>query len=183
MTKTYEYDIDTETGLPALPEGYWWRVGDVSAYARYGGSTKRPGVAMMTKTKQAKRYSEQVLGTKWWNKGKVLGIKDVTREELLDYEKFSESFSERSVPEKEADQIPEFALNRVEYVEWSEDHLRISYDLPLNEKSVEFLADQIMQNFLRVEESNRQREEECRIAVATRERLYGDYPPKKLESV
>lgn len=65
LTECSAYDIDEETGLPALPEGYFWRVRDANykghAYVELRSTYKRRYWLFWKKLYSTKLHEEMVL--------------------------------------------------------------------------------------------------------------------------
>ncbi|UDL16650.1 hypothetical protein SEA_ATUIN_257 [Arthrobacter phage Atuin] len=177
-----EIEYDTETGLPVLPEGYFWRIGEVDTNPRwYGDKTPymEPAVlimkeaGMVTKTRKVPVYGKQ-----WWNKHQVVDELTETYEEMDGpTQKFSMTFSGLETRDKST--IPDFAKDRGASNTNGVEHTW-HFDVPVGKEGAAYLAGRLYRTFLEWEEHKRRKEAFQKALAATKEEIYGDYPPKSL---
>lgn len=170
--------IDTATGLPEVPEGYFWRVGkfETSEYGYSGKkyTTTREGVVLIKQTVKVTHTERPVYGEKWYNAWKKVAVvidktTDVTESVHL-YERFDETHV--LFP---GDELPEYARNpwtEITQVNENEERKTTKFRIAVTEAGVSFLAGRIFERFSAYEEDR-----------INRERLFGDYPPKVLTGV
>jgi hypothetical protein len=178
MTTATEFDIDTATGLPVVPEGFFWRVGNAADYDDYGGKKTYPGVALMQKQEpKLETFETPIHGVNWLGISKIVGYDK--EERLVDQEPkqvYFEKFSPRFAFKEE--NIPSFAVNQRPYKAYNEDSW--FYDLPLSEEGISYLATYIWNDHIK---QMRKKEEYDRRMAERRtleEKFFGDYPPKTL---
>lgn len=151
------------TGLPVLPEGYFWRVGDMG-----DGWASGDGVLLMKSTVEV---SEVRAKTYWWKapEMKTMTTNYSTRIASRDFYAFADT--EEEVPEDAVDEP---------YPVHTGDNFVWRYQLPLTPENIAKVAREIYDEFMK----NREREERVRAEAEKqaklREAYYGDYPPKVL---
>lgn len=175
-----EFEIDTTSGLPVLPEGYFWRIGDVEV--SWGGysTIKRPGVSIMkgaemvTKTRKVPVY-----GSQWWNKNQVVDEFTETYVEMDGpTERLAITFSDLTTTDKTT--IPNFARDRGSSSVDGKPY-QWHYDVPVGKEGAAYLAGRLYKIFLEDEERRKRNEAFKKALAATKEEIYGDYPPKTLK--
>jgi len=174
----------TQTGLPDLPEGYFWRVGDTDINPGWYDNkpVMRPAVFIMAEaTMETKTRQAPVYGENWWDKGKVVGFVPETYEVQGEPEEvFVQTFS--SITTHDKNDIPKIgritgtsSRNDVEY-EWD-------YSVPVGRQGVAYLAALLKQRFDAWQDSLARAEAYKKAEAENKEELYGDYPPKSFGPV
>lgn len=178
MTEVLE---KTTTGLPELPEGYFWRVGKLEKYIydHFSGDNVKielEGVGIVKRTTTVKRTEHPVYGEKWYNGWKKVGTRweeiTVVDDTLVNYLKFDERFERFDTEE-----VPPYA--RDVYATGGGTN---RYSITIDEAGITFLAGRVFKYWSEREEAIRAERERKSIEKANKERLYGDYPPKTLVS-
>ena len=188
MTEVVE---KTETGLPELPEGLFWRIGEIpttykDGSTRYGtggwastsGGTY-PAVQIMEVRDVRKTKKVPVYGTRWWNK---LCVVDHTEE--IWYEREAVAVATRlftGYATNHAENVPEHAMECGGSGPINGPLTTIHYAYHVNADGARAIAADMIEGYHRSvqhAESWRIAEEAKRTA---REKIYGDYPPKTLE--
>lgn len=151
--------------LPELPEGFFWRVGEVTTYVGYTlREVKVPAVILMERVTKFNKpevsFGVIVDGShgKW----------DVERQHI----KFSSPFY---APTKE--DIPDFAVSS-KYVDYAKAYY---YYVGLDPEGIRHKAEAVLKLYNNTQEEKRKYEEEKRKEQEAKDRFYGDYPPKTLE--
>lgn len=160
-----------ELKLPELPEGMFWRVGPKAK----DGSGEY-GVSLMGKAREVTRYkNEDILGTGFFNKGKIVGRKQtpytVMEETVLRFRSF-DSFIASS-----KEKIPEFGIYYGSGGPIDGPPNKYYYKVPVNPQGIQYVARLIWEGYLNEQkwwEAERQTDEEARS-------YFGDYPPKTLK--
>jgi hypothetical protein len=180
-TEVQDVKIDAETGLPELPEGMFWRVGDRDVQIYWHKSDKprmRPVVQLMkTEGVIHKTRMVPVYGKQWWNKNQQVDEYEEHYSELggpveVMYHEFKGNTIQQGW-------IPHFATSyvrmRIDGVpeEWA-------YEIPINKQGIAFLATALWLMFTDQQESLRKEEEIERAKLEAKETFFGDYPPKSL---
>lgn len=179
---TTEIKIDPETGLPAIPEGMFWRVGvrDEVRHPPYWDFDGKPYTVQVDSVMLMKSNAEitktrkvPVCGDRWYNRNIVVGKKTEKYTEIGDAILGYENFAGRYVYSE--DGVPELGKT-TGWVESDGGVPRYYYNLPVTVDSVAYLAKLVFEDYLEdLEKASAEilsREE--------RERLMGDYPPKRL---
>lgn len=152
--------------LPEVPEGFFWRVGEVTTY--YGpalAETKVPAVLLMERV-----YTHSKPDKDTFNRaveGKP-GNWVVERCRL--------NFGTAFYAPKEKD-IPSFAV-RSEYKDYAKAYY---YSVGMDAEGIRHLAESVLKTYHEIQEEDRKYEEEERKKQEAKDRFYGDYPPKTLE--
>lgn len=179
MTETLE---KTTTGLPDLPEGYFWRVGKLTL-VEFNWSRGKDvvnvveGVGIIKQKKTIKKTQHPVYGEKWYNSWKKVGSRweesTLIDEKTVAHEEFDTIFS-RNLFES----LPVYARDAYENHTGAEpeSNYRITYD----EAGISFLAGRVYDEWIVHETATREYHEERKRNEANKARLYGDYPPKTL---
>jgi hypothetical protein len=173
--------IDAETGMPVLPEGYFWRVGDKDV-AHYWYKTDKPNmkpVVQLMKTEGVVHKTREVpvYGKQWWNKNQQ--VDSVTEYYTEIGGPVEVMFHQFEGETRRKEWIPDFASSRVhmlrddEPVEWW-------YEIPINQQGIAFLATALWGMFTNQQEHLRAEEAIERAKLEAKEKFYGDYPPKSL---
>jgi len=200
-----EVKIDPETGLPVLPEDMFWRVGEIEelSYDRYYHPKEPrrdmvPAVQLIQTGRQVERIRKvPVYGEHWWNRNSIVSERKETYFDIEDVPVESAKFKGRQNYKK---YLPDIAVNvslnygytySVSYPEGKdvpEENKIYDYDIPMNEEGIAFLADVVWRDYMSDSYDAAIREDQWRDASilkaqekANQERLFGDYPPKKLE--
>lgn len=162
---------DATTGLPELPEGYFWRVGKVTTeQMRWDGrqiTQTIEGVGLIRKTTKTTKTEHPVYGENWYNAWKKVGTRfeetvEVT-EKTVDYETFDTTYQL-----SEKDEVPAYARNVRDHT-YSDELICREHEITIDEAGISFLADKIFTYW-----SERETER------LNKARLFGDYPPKTL---
>jgi hypothetical protein len=177
-----EVTIDPATGLPELPEGLFWRVGDVDrkygsgGWARGSGNSK-PGVSIMEWQNVEKSERTPIYGTRWYNKRTVV-VYDVRYwQEKEAVAISSDLFTGHTAYTK--DDIPSIGVDHGSMtrdgktVEWH-------YEIPVNREGTLWLATKVRKDYRLAVEWHEQWEEAERAKKVMRDEVYGDYPPKSI---
>lgn len=180
MTVTIEYDL--KSGLPDLPEGMFWRVGEKDTNPGWYDKIPhmKPAVFIMEEGKLETKTSEvPIYGTQWWNKHAVVETRIETYEEMSEPKVlFSQTFSQIQTNNK--DNIPEFA--RIS--SWSSDAKGVEYDwrydVAFGEEGISYIAGILYRRLLDWKRSVKADEAFKKAQAKAKEELYGDYPPKSL---
>lgn len=171
---------DTGTGLPELPEGLFWRVGEIDE--KYGtggwssGGRMKPGVSLMRMGDVVKREKIPVYGTRWWNKNTVVSTKTrewTVREPVTVIQRLFTGYS--CLPGK----VPEIGIEFGGMMS-GDRYTSIHYEIPITPEGIKWIADQIWELYQSQMEYKRKIAEEQKYI---KENLYGDYPPKKLSEL
>jgi hypothetical protein len=175
-------EVKTVTGLPELPEGYFWRVGEKDTNP--GWYDKKPrmesAVFIMRKAVMETKTREiPVYGTNWWQKNTVVDTITETYTEMGEpTEAFSQTFSGIHLARKE--DLPE--IGRIS--SWTSDAKGVEYDwrydVPVGPKGVALLAGMLYKRMLAHQESTEAYRKFKAAQSKVKEELYGDYPPKSL---
>lgn len=181
MTTEVE-EVKTVTGLPELPEGYFWRVGEKDTNPGWYDKIECmvPAVFIMREAQTETKTREiPVYGTRWYNKGVVVEHIPEEYEEMGEPTvAFSQTFSNIHLSRKE--DLPE--LGRIS--SWVTDRQGVEsdwqYDLPVGPDGVALLAGMLYKRMLAHQESARAYEKFKAAQSKIKEELYGDYPPKSL---
>lgn len=191
-------EIDPETGLPVLPDNMLWRVCEAERYSSYGYYDRhgRPKLGKVTEVQLVrtgvtvtKIREVPVHGDRWWNRKKVVGQLSEPYEVIDEVVEFHEGFKNRTNRKK---WIPEIAVNlsrdyTYEYDDREGDEQEFRFDIPVTEDGVAWLAEYVWRAYMRRMWDSAHTENEARENAvlrakedAVRDRLLGDYPPKKL---
>lgn len=190
MSEDMKYTIDPETGLPEVPEGYFFRLEDTTTFISRKGdiadARKVPILKLIEVTTEQDYRVVPVRGTKWYNSLFVVGYReeayDVPKEKVVASKRF-EGF--RATKGEE----PSFAINISPAQYWEDD--KTDYDVPVTKETLAWIAGMVWEGYLEViaydEQVAREKAEEAaRVASLqdqadkAREELYGDYPPKSV---
>lgn len=182
ITKIEEVKIDSETGLPELPEGYFWRVGEKDTNPGWYDKIPHmvPAVFIMREAQMITKSRDiPVYGENWWNKGTVVDTIPEEYEEMGEpTEAFSQTFGNIKLSRKE--DLPE--IGRI--VSWCTDDKGVEYDwqyeIPVGPEGVACLAGMLYERMLAHQESKKAYEKFKAAQSKIKEELYGDYPPKTL---
>ena len=191
MSEDKKYTIDPETGLPEVPEGYFFRVEDTTRYVHrmkdLGTYVERqvPILKLIRLTTKEDYRTVPVKGTKWYNSFFVVGYRDefydIVKEETAGSKLFEGFRAEKG-------EEPSFAINVTPTDMWDN---MVDYDVPVTKETIAWLACTVWEAQLEVLDWEAQqardkaeddlRERELREqADKAREELYGDYPPKSV---
>jgi hypothetical protein len=184
LTETIEYDL--ETGLPVLPEGLFWRVGerDFQHYWRRVDRINKkpimkPAVMIMKESGVVTRERKvPIYGKQWWNKHQVVEEKIEYHQEMGGpVEVMYQEFDDLTTQNK--DDIPEFAES---YATLSRDGVDYEwyYNVPMSREGIAFLAGSLLKLYREQEKVINARQEIERARLEAKEKFYGDYPPKTL---
>lgn len=177
MTTEVEVKIDAATGLPELPEGMFWRVGEREARSeRYKGYSYSigygQGVFLMSRKHTKKTVKVPVMGTKWWNRWMVMNETEEFETVVTATEVRFKTFNGLCVRSKE--DIPPLS------VEVREEKTYFSYSVPLTAEGIAHVAGMIWEQYL---QEQKEEEKEALAKAEANEakvKFYGDYPPKTL---
>jgi hypothetical protein len=185
LTKTKEkmtetLTIDTTTGLPELPEGMFWRVGNSKEWDDYGRERSYPAVMLMEKRDPVVKKTEvPVYGVNWLGMKTQTGTEWVeTLEEQEPLEVTATFFNNRFAPIE--GKIPTIAINRRKKLDPYSDRETWTYDIPFTEEGVAHNAKAIWDHQLLLKRNREEYERQQAEKKATEDRLFGDYPPKTL---
>lgn len=188
MTEVLE---ETITGLPELPEGQWWRIGEISSVdewgqTRYGtggwassSGGKMSAIQIMEKRWVTKSVKIPVYGDRWWNKNKVMEHEVKTKTELKEVSVFTRLFCGYATEDES--KIPEHAYRNGGTSGGGQPE-KHHYSYHENADGARALAEMMVKEYhIQV-----RRERACRIAeeakTKAKNELFGDYPPKTLVS-
>jgi hypothetical protein len=182
---TTEVETTTVTGLPELPEGMFWRVGEKDTNPGWYDNVPymAPAVFIMQEAQMETKTREvPVYGTRWYNKNTVVEHLTEEYEELGEPTVlFSQTFSNIDLHRKE--DLPE--LGRIS--SWSSnaqgEEFDWKYNLPVGPEGVAMIAGMLYKRLLAHQESAKASEKFRAAQSKIKEDLYGDYPPKSLVGV
>ena len=177
---TQTVELDQHTGLPEVPEGYFWRVGEIDE--KYGtgnwssGGRLKPGVSLMKTGYVTKRKEIPIYGTRWWNKRTQVDTEFKQWSELDTVTVIQRLFTGWAAAPGE---VPEIGIECGGMGSINGPLTTIHYEVPITPEGIKWIAEGILADFQAAEKWRKQVEDEKRYV---KENLYGDYPPKKLES-
>lgn len=160
METEVKIEIDTATGLPVVPEGFFWRVADDA----YGDPIVSLMERRLTKVRKYRTFLGLDLG---------LGFKYV--DEMADVVESSRGFEGLA---RNPEEVPTDATKVSQTHSGSGVVYR--YTEPVNEETIAARAIEIMKCRLRAEESEKAWLKLKAEREALKAKYYGDYPPKKL---
>jgi hypothetical protein len=180
-----------ETGLPELPEGQWWRIGEIdSEYEdgtrRYGtggwASSSSPGklsaVQIMERRHVAVIEETPIYGTHWWNKGSVVGYDERPVTQLKEVAILTRLFTGYRTTRRE--DIPEHAVSAGSGGPSGGPPDYYHYSYHENADGARASAEMMIEEYEEIVKQERA----WRIAEEAKKRakaeLFGDYPPKTL---
>jgi hypothetical protein len=151
------------TGLPVLPEGYFWRVGEID-----DGRTSTDVVMLMKSTVEV---SEVRAKTYWWKapEMKTVTTNYDTRIASRDFYAFADT--EEEVPEDAVDEP---------YPVHTGDNFVWRYQMPLTPENITKVAREIYDEFMKDREREERVRAEAEKQAKLREAYFGDYPSKVL---
>ena len=175
-------DTDPLTGLPELPEGLFWRVGDFNRHYASGGWSSGfgdflPGLGIMKMKDVKKSKKVPIFGTRWYNKTIVVNHETVTWTEQEAVPVYARLFTGHTAYSK--DDIPDIGVEcgsmsmHGKTTQWH-------YEIPVNHEGTSWLALKMRYEYLEQKEQSDKWEEAERAKKTMRESIYGDYPPKTL---
>lgn len=182
---------ETTTGLPELPEGLFWRIGDISS--KYGDGRTRYGTGGWSSSVDGKcaavqimemrdvRKSEKiaVYGNRWWNKNTIVDYNveyHTEREAVSTMTRLFTGYSTYDI-----DSIPEHAVECGSMTsggskEWH-------YEYHINADGARAIAESMLEDYRRQVIREKAWEIAERAKREANETLFGDYPPKVLGGV
>lgn len=173
--------LDQHTGLPEVPEGYFWRVGEIDQ--KYGtggwssGGRMKPGVSLMTTGYVTKYENIPIYGTRWWNKHIQVATEVREWPELAEVTVTQRLFTGWAAA---PGRVPEIGIECGGMGTIHGPLTTIHYEIPVTPEGIKWIAEGIWKDFQANEKWRKQIEDEKRYV---KENLYGDYPPKNLNSV
>jgi hypothetical protein len=167
MKTEADIEIDAETGLPVLPEGYFWRVG-TDRGSRAFGDWDDPMVQIMHREMVEVRKERVFLG---------IGFGYKTVEEMGAVVDTAQSFDRYADDKSE---IPEDATNIKGYLSGA-GKTKYQYTLPLSEENISLIAKESFVRFSNAEENLARYEAKRKRDQELKDKFYGDYPPKTLK--
>ena len=191
MSEDKKYTIDPETGLPEVPEDYFWRLEDTTTYVNRCGDLGRyverevPILKLIQFATDQDYRTVPVRGTKWYNRLFVVGYRDefydIVKEKTVASKRFEGFLAEKG-------EEPSFAINVDTDKFWDG---RVNYDVPVTKETIAWIAGMVWEGYLEVldweaqeareKETEALRDKELRDqADKARDELYGDYPPKSV---
>lgn len=179
MTAAQTVELDPATGLPELPEGYFWRVGEIDQ--KYGtggwssGGRMKPGVSLMKMGYVNKTEATPIFGTRWWNKHTQVDAKVREWSELEAVTVIQRLFTGYAAAPGE---VPDIGIE-CGSMSMGGTMTAVHYEIPITPEGIKWIAKSIWKDFQVSEKWRKQVEDEKRYV---KENLYGDYHPKKLES-
>lgn len=177
---TQTVELDQHTGLPEVPEGYFWRVGEIDE--KYGtgnwssGGRLKPGVSLMKMDYVVKKEATPIFGTRWWNKHTQVDAEVREWSELEPVTMIQRLFTGWAAAPGE---VPDIGIECGGMGSINGPLTTIHYEIPITPEGIKWIAEGIFADFQAAEKWRKQIEDEKRYV---KENLYGDYPPKKLES-
>lgn len=180
-----EVEAKVETGLPELPEGYFWRVGEVDTNPGWYDKkpTMSPAVMIMKQAGMETKTREiPIYGANWWQKNTVVDTITETYQEMGEETcEFSQTFS--GIEVQDYTDVPEFG----QISSWATDSAGREYDRKYNVAvgplGVGHVAGILYKRMQAYEVARKSRAAFKAAESAMKEDLYGDYPPKKLVGV
>lgn len=185
--------FDDETGLPVVPPGFFWQVGDHFKPGWRGAVMDMGPCVKLMMLYQISEIVPRIVTKKTF----FGGIKEVSRTEVTKVErhvcvhKYENLQGRRTWKRDEA--IPESAVNisRIFNQHTSLGFTEYRYDLPLTKYSILYLAKEIFEEFAKEEQGRIEKAEEDRKRLREaaevravirdfKEEFYGNYPPKSL---
>jgi hypothetical protein len=164
MTETdFEVEIDETTGLPVVPEGFFWRVSDDPHYG------DDPWVSLMERTMTDVEKPKKFLGIPTGNFKYVKEMGDV-RVSSRGFEGYA--FNLEEIPEG-ATQTKTSAASGGRTFYWYRD--------PVNDKTILARAVSIMKARDAEAKATAEYERLKAEREAVKDKYYGDYPPKTLK--
>jgi hypothetical protein len=165
-----EFTIDEATGLPQLPEGYWWEIGKDTM------DTDR--IWLMTR-ELVREYRKKPIygkGLKFW---KVVEERETEEFDTVEnyIHVYNEAFTFRlhSDRDKSNDTHPDFC----EYIEtfYASYTTWERYQVPISPEGIQYLAEKI---WVKLQKDLEKKAKEDALE-AGRKKYYGKYPPKSLD--
>lgn len=188
MTEVLE---KTTTGLPELPEGAFWRIGEIPAKDRWGQTVygtggwassvggKMSAVQIMEVRRVRKHTEVPVYGDRWWNKHTVVRHEPKTWHEDEEVSVLTRLFTGYAA--RTLDDIPEHAVECGSSGPIGGPPTTYNYEYHVNADGARAIAEDMVKEYHR----QVRQERAWRIAEEAKKRakdeLFGDYPPKTLE--
>lgn len=176
-------EIDPETGLPVVPEGMFWRVGEEKTYISSNYSRREAVVRLMQVQEPITKKREMpIYGRTWWGGQKVVGKAFETYTEQPDPEPVYQLPFSHHTARKESD-IPSFADHYVSRRNNEGDTLEWTFTVPITAEGIAWLATGIFRSYEKQQEADRKYEAIQKAKREAKDKFYGDYPPKTLVNV
>lgn len=182
MSASEEIVIDPATGLPELPEGLFWRVGDFARSYASGGWSRGsggllPGIGIMRWEYVKKAVTTPIYGTRWYNKKTVV-------EYDIDYTTEKEAQTVRAAlftghTAYSKTEIPSIGYEtgsmsmHGKTTEWN-------YEIPVTREGTLWLAEKLLKAYTASELYWKKYNEGEEAKKKMRDEIYGDYPPKTI---
>lgn len=181
---------ETATGLPELPEGLWWRIGEISTKDEYGNTRygtggwssssggKLAAIQIMEKRWVTETEEVPIYGDRWWNKHQIVKYDYPTKTELKEVAVFTRLFCGYATHDEKL--IPEHASNMGGTGPIGGPMESYHYSYHENADGARALAEMMIEDY----HSSVRREKAWQIAEEAKQKakdeLFGDYPPKVL---
>lgn len=170
------------TGLPELPEGYFWRIGekDINSGWYDNKPCMRSAVFIMREAQYEQKVTyTNVYGTFWYNKNIIVEKIPHTYMELGEpKEVFSQTYDDIRLSNKK--ELPEFGQIVGRSINSNGKEYAWTYSVPIGTIGTIYIANLLKAQFDEYEDYRVRQEIFNKELDKTKEELYGDYPPKTL---
>lgn len=182
-----------ETGLPELPEGQWWRIGEIDDKYEGGGTRygtggwasssrgKMSAVQIMKKQGETRVEETPIYGDRWWNKNSVVGYDKKTVHEIKEVAVFTRLFT-GYLAHSQAD-IPEHTVECGSQGPIGGPPDSFHYSYHENADGARAIAAMMVKEYHASEKRKRERRIAEEAKRRAKDELFGDYPPKTLPAL
>lgn len=175
-------ELSPLTGLPELPEGLFWRVGDFDRKWASGGWSGGPvgdvpGIGIMKMKDVVKSKEIPIYGTRWYNKAIVVAHETETWTEQEAVPFYVSLYTGHTAYNK--NDIPDIGAecgsmsHQGKTTQWH-------YEIPVNREGTLWLAKDLYEVYVDSEKRHAAWTAAENAKKTMRESIYGDYPPKTL---